>query len=222
MVQVENKMKDIAIFGAGGLGREVACIIQKINEVEPTWNLVGFFDDDPKLKDQMVSHHGKCFGGIDALNSYDKELALAIAVGSPRTVQIILSKITNSNISYPNIIHPNFVIADDVTFKLGKGNIIQRDCKVSCDVTLGDFNMLNGNTSMGHDVVVGSFNTFMPAARISGMVKIGDLNFFGVGCIVLQGLKIGNNTKIGAGSVLMTKPKEGYLYLGVPAKKTEF
>lgn len=214
-------MKDIAIFGAGGLGREVACIIQKINEVEPTWNLVGFFDDDPRLAGRMISHHGKCYGGIDTLNSYDSELSLTIAVGDSNTVHNILSKITNPHISYPNIIHPNFVITDDVTFNMGKGNIIQRDCKVSCDVSLGDFNMLNGNTSMGHDVVVGSFNTFMPSSRISGSVKIGDFNFFGVGCIVLQGLRIGNNTKIGAGSVLMTKPKEGYLYLGVPAKKTE-
>lgn len=215
-------MKDIAIYGAGGLGREVACIINKINEVEPQWFFVGFFDDDPKLKNQMISHHGLCLGGMDTLNSYNKELALVITVGNPRTVKLILSKIDNPNITYPNIIHPNFVIADETTFKLGKGNIIQRDCKVSCDVEMGDFNMLNGNTSMGHDVVVGSFNTFMPSARISGMVKIGDLNFFGVGCIVLQGLKIGNNTKIGAGSVLMTKPKEGFLYLGVPAKKMEF
>lgn len=215
-------MKELAIFGAGGLGREVACIINKINELKPQWKLVGFFDDDPKLKNQKISHHGICLGGMDVLNSYNKELSLVLAVGSPKTVESLLSRIANPRVSYPNIVHPNFVIADELTFKLGKGNIIQRDCKVSCDVTLGDFNMLNGNTSIGHDVVIGSYNTFMPAARISGMVTIGDLNFFGVGCIVLQGLKIGNNTKIGAGSVLMTKPKDGFLYLGVPARKTEF
>ena len=38
-------MKKIAIYGAGGFGREVACLLNKINEVEPTWDLVGFFDD---------------------------------------------------------------------------------------------------------------------------------------------------------------------------------
>ena len=42
-------MKDIAIYGAGGFGREVACILEKINEVEPKWHLVGFYDDDPAL-----------------------------------------------------------------------------------------------------------------------------------------------------------------------------
>ena len=38
-------MKDIAIYGAGGFGKEVACIINKINEKDHTWNIIGFFDD---------------------------------------------------------------------------------------------------------------------------------------------------------------------------------
>ena len=38
-------MKDIAIFGVGGFGREVLTLIQDINKVEPTWNVIGFFDD---------------------------------------------------------------------------------------------------------------------------------------------------------------------------------
>lgn len=215
-------MKEIAIYGAGGFGREVACILEKINDVEPTWHLVGFFDDDPALKGQMVSHYAPCLGGIDELNAYANELAVAITIGSPKTVEMVVEKITNPNVSFPNIIHPNFVMADEQTFHIGKGNIIQRDCKVSCDVTLGDFNVLNGNTAMGHDVNVGSYNVFMPAARISGQTKIGDRNFFGVGCIVLQQMKIGNEIRLGAGSVLMTKPKDGFLYMGNPAKKTEF
>ena len=34
-------MKDIAIFGIGGFGREVLALIKDINKVEPTWNFVG-------------------------------------------------------------------------------------------------------------------------------------------------------------------------------------
>lgn len=213
-------MKNIAIYGAGGFGREVACIIDKINQESPTWNLIAFFDDDPLLKGKNVSHYAPCIGGIEELNSYLEQLAVVMTIGSPQTVQMLVNKITNPRVYFPNIIHPNFVIADEQTFQIGRGNIIQRDCKVSCDVTLGDFNLLNGSTAIGHDVTVGSYNTFMPSARISGMTKIGDCNFFGVGSISLQGLKIGNNIKLGAGSVLMTKPKDGFLYLGVPAKKT--
>lgn len=35
-------MRDIAIYGAGGFGRETACLIKEINSVKPTWNLIGF------------------------------------------------------------------------------------------------------------------------------------------------------------------------------------
>lgn len=213
-------MKKIAIYGAGGFGREVACLLNKINEVEPTWELVGFFDDGIE-KGSQISHFGKVLGGIDELNAWTSELSIAITIGSPKIVQILVSKITNPNIQFPNIIAPTVYFADKDTFKIGKGNIIQKHCSFSCDVTIGDFNVMDGADVFGHDDVVGSFNTFMPAMRISGEVTIGDGNFFGVGSIILQQIKIGNNVRLGAGSVLMRKPKEGCLYMGNPAKKME-
>lgn len=214
-------MKDIAIFGAGGFGREVACLIKRINEKTPTWNLIGFFDDDPKLKGQMISHFGPCLGGIDALNSYPEELAVAMALGNSLVVKKIVESIHNDKVSFPNIYDPTFYVVDPKTFSIGYGNIIQGQSCVSCGVTVGDFNVMNGSVVIGHDVVIGSYNTLMPAVRISGEVKIGDGNFFGINSIVLQQMKIGNHVRLGAGSVLMTKPKDGNLYLGVPAKKTD-
>lgn len=215
-------MKDIAIYGAGGFGREVACLLNVINKETPIWNLIGFFDDDVHLKGQMISHYGPCLGGIGDLNSYDKPLNLTIPIGNPNVVKQIVSEITNPNITFPNLIHPSFKVADENAFEIGKGNIIQGDCSASCDVSFGDFNVFNGSVVFGHDAKVGNFNTFMPATRISGEVHIGDENFFGVGSIVLQQLKIGNNVRLGAGSVMMTKPKDGNLYIGNPAAKFRF
>lgn len=215
-------VKDIAIYGAGGFGREVACLIKRINEVEPTWNLVGFFDDNPDKKDQPVSHFGKCFGGIDALNAWSTELAVAMAIGSSVVVKKVVDMIDNVNITFPNLIDKSFYLADPETFSIGKGNIIMGPGAATCDITIKDFNVLNGSVVLGHDVTIDSFNTIMPAVRISGEVKIGECNFLGVGSIVLQQIKIGNNVRLGAGSVLMTKPKDGLLYMGNPAKKTEF
>lgn len=215
-------MKDIAIFGAGGFGREVACLIKRINDKTPMWNLVGFFDDNPDLKGKMISHYVPCLGGIDELNAYEKELAVTIPIGNPQVVRKVFSSINNNNVYYPNLVMTDLLMADAETFRMGKGNIIQGGCSVSCDVEFGDFNVLNGSIAFGHDAKVGSFNTFMPGTRISGEVKIGDENFFGVGSIVLQQIKIGNNVRLGAGSVMMTKPKDGNLYIGNPAAKFRF
>lgn len=213
-------MKNIAIYGAGGLGREVACLLNKINEVEPLWDLVGFFDDGIEIGTN-VSHYGKVLGGIKELNEWPTELSVAITIGNPRAVQLLVPQISNPNILFPNIIAPSVYFADIDTFKIGRGNIIQKHCSFSCDVTIGDFNIMDGADVFGHDDVVGSFNVFMPAMRISGEVTIGDGNFFGVGSIILQQIKIGNHIRLGAGSVLMRKPKDGFLYIGNPAKKVE-
>lgn len=210
-------MKDIAIFGAGGFGKEVACLINRINNTCQTWNLIGFFDDS-KTIGSPISHYGNILGGIDELNNWDKEINIVIAIGNPNAVRTVSQKITNPLVSFPNLIHPNFFISDHLTFSIGKGNIIQGGCVASCDVKIGDFNTFNGEIVLGHDVTIGSYNSFMPAVRVSGEVTIGENNFFGVSSIVLQQIKIGNNTKLGAGSVLMTKPKENSLYMGNPAK----
>lgn len=216
-----QEIKKIAIYGAGGFGREIACLLNKINEVEPTWDLIGFFDDGISVGTD-VSHFGKVLGGIDTLNSYPEKLSVVITIGSPKILKLIVSKITNPNIDFPNIIAPTVYFSDPETFRIGKGNIIQKHCSFSCDVTIGDFNVMDGADVFGHDDVIGSYNVFMPAMRISGEVRIGNENFFGVGSIILQQIKIGDNVRLGAGSVLMTKPKSGCLYMGNPAKRTEF
>ncbi len=213
-------MKKVAIYGAGGFGREVACLLNKINEVKSTWNLVGFFDDGVSVG-SAISHFGQVLGGLKELNDWPSDLSIVLTIDNPKIVQDIVSKINNPNILFPNIIAPTVYFADSQTFKIGKGNIIQKHCSFSCDVTIGDFNVMDGADVFGHDDVVGSYNTFMPAMRISGEVTIGNCNFFGVGSIILQQIKIGNNIRLGAGSVLMRKPKDGCLYMGNPAKKTE-
>ena len=38
-------MKKIVIVGAGGFGREVEWLIKSINQVNPTYEMIGFVDD---------------------------------------------------------------------------------------------------------------------------------------------------------------------------------
>ena len=213
-------MKDLAIYGAGGFGKEVACLIRKINEVKPTWNIIGFYDR--KYERGFDNGYGKVLGSIDDINLIDRDIAIVIALGDTNVTRTIVSAIRNSHVYYPNIIHPNLYLLDDERFSIGRGNIIQKNCAFSCDVVLGDFNVMNGAVVIGHDVHIGSYNSFMPAVRVSGYVTIGDANFFGISSIVLQQLTIGSNVRLGAGSILMTKPKDGNLYMGNPAKRVQF
>lgn len=214
---MQPEKKELALYGAGGFGREVAVMIKEINAKEPTWNFVGFFDDGKAIGDE-VSHFGKVLGGIDELNAWPRPIAVALCMGSPRTVMSVRNKILNPNVSFPNLIHPHFYVGDPETFHIGEGNIIKGACTLTTDVTIGNFNMLNGFINLGHDVTIGDFNAFMPGGRISGEVKIGNCNLFGADCFVKQQLHIGNGVTVSPLSALLTKPKDGKTYIGNPAK----
>lgn len=213
-------MKDIAIYGAGGFGREIACLIRIINQDNLTWNLIGFFDDDEKLWGEK-NEYGEILGGIEQLNSWDKPLDIAIAIGSPTILKKISEGIVNEKISFPNIIAPNVIFLDKDNVRMGKGNIICSSCLISCNVTMGDFNILNGFVPVGHDTVIGNHNVVMPSVNISGGVRMGDQNFLGVQSVVLQYVKLGSLVRLGPNGVLMRNAKDDNLYMGNPAVKVK-
>ena len=211
----------IAIYGAGGFGKEVACLIERINRNGGDWELIGFFDDC-KSTDSHISRYGTVLGDMDTLLSVDEPLAVAIAINENKAVRRIRESITSPNLSFPNLIDPSLFLVDPKTFTIGEGNIIQNHCMISCDVTLGNFNLINDHVVIGHDNSIGDFNGLMPGAHLSGGITIGDNNLLGVASVVLQGMTIGNGVTLGANSVLMTLPKDNSTYLGVPALRFDY
>lgn len=211
-------MKKLAIYGAGGFGREIACLINHINMHQPTWDFIGFFDDGIPAG-TAVGNYGCVIGGLQELNNWSDELSIVFSIADPHILHKVFIKIENDKLKFPNIVAPNVLFLDKETVQMGIGNIIFFGCKISCDVKIGNFNLLNGTASLGHDVVLGDFNVIGPMVRLSGSTIVGNQNFFGVQSIVHQGIKIGNNTKIGACSYVLRKTVDGALYFGNPAKK---
>ena len=212
-------MKDLLIYGFGGFGHEVACLIRHLNEIEPTWNIVGYIDDGVEVGTECK--YGIVLGNIDVLNAWRSPVSVAIAVGSPNYLELLSSRIANPLVDFPNIIAPNVFYFDKDSVRMGKGNIVTFGCRFSCNVTLGDFNVLDGNISLGHDSVVGSYNMFFPEVRVSGQTLVGDKNYFGSRCFIAQCLKVGNENRFGAGTYILRKIKDGGFYMGNPAKKVD-
>lgn len=208
-------MKDIAIYGMGGFGREVACLIKSINKKDPKWKLIGFFDDGKEIGSRC--EYGTCLGGINELNYWPDQLDVVISIGKPAIIKKIVESIKNEKISFPNIISNDVCWFDRDSVQLGIGNVITMDCQLSCNVKIGDFNVFNCRVNIGHDTQIGNFNSVMTDAKIAGSCVVGDLNYIGVNAVILQGLKVGNKTTVAAGSVVMRRTKDGYTYIGVPA-----
>ena len=74
-------IKDIAIYGAGGFGREVACLIRIINESlkEPRWNIIGFFDDGKEVGFKTEYGEDKADNRQEMMDLYRQKLMLCKA-----------------------------------------------------------------------------------------------------------------------------------------------
>lgn len=211
-------MNKIAIYGAGGFGKEVACLINLINQKEKLWEIVGYFDDNAEKWNTIFNGY-KVLGGIDELNNISKSISIVFSIGNPQIIMSIINKLHNTHISFPNIISKDCIFLEPNSIKIGQGNLIMPQSLISCNVKIGDFNLMNCGVSIGHDSSIGSFNSFMSFSKISGDVNIGDCNYFGACSLVLQQKQIGCNTTIGASSVIMRNTEDDNTYLGNPAVK---
>jgi sugar O-acyltransferase (sialic acid O-acetyltransferase NeuD family) len=208
-------LNNLAIYGAGGFGRETALLVNQINANRQSWKLTGFYDDG--LPPGKTVDNLSILGGIDALNSVQVPTNIVIAIADPISRQRAYSKITNSNIIFPTIIHPSFERGSPDN-KVGKGCILTAGVILTTGIRLGDFVIINLLSSVGHDVSIGDFSSIMPGSNISGNVQIGPCTLIGTGTQVLQNLTIGSNCRVGAGSVVTHNFSDGVTVVGVPAR----
>ncbi|NDK56219.1 acetyltransferase [Pontibacter fetidus] len=207
-------MNKIAIFGAGGLGREVAMLIEQINSKKLTWDLIGFFDDGLATGDEVFGY--KVIGNADDLKKHKSALSVVFAIGEPTIKQRIISVIHNPNLNYPVLIHPGAVLGKDVV--IGEGTIIMAGNIITVNVKIGKHVLLSSACTVGHDVTLGACTAVMPGANISGNVEIGQCVYLGVGAKTIQQVKIGTNAIVGAGAVVINSIPPDCTAVGVPAK----
>ncbi|MGJ8665824.1 MAG: acetyltransferase [Patiriisocius sp.] len=210
-------MRDITIIGAGGFGREVKCLIDDINKVEKTFNILGFIDDG--ISPGTNIHEYKVLGGVDYLNSLEKKPCVVIAIGTPSIKQRIFNRL--KKFEFPSIVHPS-VSLNGTNITIEEGCILSKGCILTCDIKLGKFTILNLSCTIGHDTLIHPFSSFMPSVNISGEVTINEAVYVGTGAKIINDLNIGKNTIIGAGAVVSKSLPENCTAVGIPAKPIKF
>lgn len=208
-------MKNIVILGAGGFGREVQWLIDRINEREKQYNILGFIDDGV----EVGTHIGnlEVIGNTEFLCDYDKSLCVVVAIGSAKIRRKVADKLKgNVKLEFPNLIDPSVLTSERSIF--GKGNIICAGTILTVDYQLGDFVIINLDCTVGHDAILDSFVTLYPSVNVSGCVKIGQESEIGTGTNIIQGKNIGERSIIGAGSVVVRDIEGSCTAMGCPCK----
>lgn len=213
-------MIEIAIFGAGGFGKEVAMLIEQINAVKASYELIGFFDDGVQ-KNASINGY-PCLGGIAELNQLKTKTGIVITIGDPKIKIKVRSKIHNPQLFYSSLIHPNVLMGNKKYVQIGEGCIITAGNLITVNIKIGNHVILNLGCTVGHDASLDDFSSVMPSVNISGGVKIGRGVFIGTGAKISNHLEIGAYTIIGAGAVVTKSIPANCTAVGVPAKPIKF
>ncbi|MFM9840747.1 MAG: acetyltransferase [Cyclobacteriaceae bacterium] len=211
-------IQDIAIYGAGGLGREMALMIQQINKVSNQWHIIGFFDDGLNRNNKV--DNWIVLGGLTEANVWDRKLALVLAIADSHVRFKLAEQLINPQLSFPTLIHPSCNTGSEQN-QFGKGVLLAANVVLTTNIKLEDFVIVNLATTIGHDVTIGKCSSIMPGCSISGNVKIGEKNQIGTGARFLQNISIGDDSVVGAGAVVTKSFPANSRLIGVPATNFE-
>jgi sugar O-acyltransferase (sialic acid O-acetyltransferase NeuD family) len=212
-------MKKIIIIGAGGFGREVKMLIDDINNCDLLYDFIGYYDDGIDVG--TIVNGFPVLGTLKDLLDLEIGINVALGIADPATKFNIISRIKDSNINFPVLIHPSAIIGNDDVI-IGKGTLICAGTIITCNIHIKEFVTINLMCTIGHDTIINNFGSFMPAVSISGNVVIHEKVYVGTGAKVINQLEIGQATIIGAGAIVSKSLPEFCTAVGIPAKPIKF
>ncbi len=210
-------MKKIVIYGAGGLGREVAQLIENINKEKPVYEIVGFVSEGDNFYEGQLINNYPWLGDESWLYKHKDDVVCTVAIGNAGAKAKIQKRLLENGIKIETLIAPDAMIGTNTI--IGTGCIICIKTAVSVNCEIGDGVLLNGNIMIGHDTRIGDYTTIMTSTDIGGYCEIGSEVNIGGHVFIVPHRKIGSNATIAAGSIVFTNVKKGTTVLGNPAKR---
>jgi sugar O-acyltransferase (sialic acid O-acetyltransferase NeuD family) len=204
--------KQLLIYGAGGLGREILSLVKSLDE----WEAIGFIDDS-QAKGTIV-HDIEILGGFSVLQERKSRPHVILAFGDPSVKKRIAIQLRNLNVDFPVLIHPTAVIQDTASVKLGPGTVICSGAVLTTDIILGEHVLINLNSTIGHDCRIGNFSSIMAGVNLAGGVELSEEVLIGSGSNVINRIKIGAGSIVGMGSVVLKNVGSGLTVAGVPSR----
>ena len=194
-------MKQIAIYGAGGFGRELAWLIECSSTEQNEYTVACFIDDNEKI-------HGKVINDIPVLGlkAAKHEFPHAYVVGSvpqPKVRQTMMEKAAAEGFIYETLIAPS--VQRSRSIDVGVGTIICAGCVLTTNIVIGAHVQINLNCTIGHDVILEDYVTLAPGVLVSGYVHLGKRVYVGTGATFVNGtlndpIMVGDDVIIDAGA----------------------
>jgi len=201
--------RELIIYGVGAHAQEMAEIVDQLNQIEPTWQLLGFaipagHPDPPtaELSGYPVLGGPELFGRHpDAL--FTPEFGSgSLEIPRDRIASLIASTAFVSR-----------------TANIGAGCVIYPNCFVGTNASLGDRVFILSGSVVNHDDRIKDRVTLASGVTLAGGVHVEEDCYLGQACSIRQDVRIGRGSTIGMGSIVLADVPPGVVMVGNPARK---
>jgi sugar O-acyltransferase (sialic acid O-acetyltransferase NeuD family) len=204
----------LAIYGAGGLGREVYEVAQAINCQKESWSQIIFIDDGSDIKDCRKI---PIYSLQNAVEKYSKEnIEICVAVGEPALRKLLFEKVVALGIKLATLIHPDVSIPESTI--IGDGSIVCKYVSITCDITIGRNVYIHPMACIGHDSNIGDNSVISSFVDVAGNCNVGRNVFLAIGVVMKESISIGDKSIIGMSSVIHGDVPEAVIAMGNPAR----
>ena len=200
----------LAIYGAGGAGREAKEIAEIINQ----WEELVFIDDTEECC--IYKNIKKLpFDQFEQIYS-PQNTEIIIALGEPQYKKMLYDKVVAKGYALANVIHPAAIINKSAT--LGHGLLIKAGAIVSSDAVVEDNVSIEEYAVVGHDTIVRKHSQLSTFSVIAGHCEIGESTYIALSVPVKEMTRIGSNVVVGMGSVVVRDIPDDVIAMGNPAR----
>lgn len=209
-------MKDLIIIGASGYGREIYDMIERINEKEEKYNILGFIDDNEKIWGTEINTVN-VLGGTDYVKKHirKKEVSAVLAIASADAKKKIKSEL-DEYVQWETLIDPTAIVSKYCN--VGKGSLIGAFTQIGPNSIVGDFCSILYACNIGHDAILENYVSIMDYCDITGYDHLEESVYIGTSVAILPGIRVCKESVLGGGTVVVKDILEKGTYVGVPAR----
>jgi sugar O-acyltransferase (sialic acid O-acetyltransferase NeuD family) len=208
-------LRDLIIFGSvagsGGHAAEMVEIVERINDRQPTYNLLGYILPEVEAgpPPEQEPNGYPVLGTSTDLPKYPRAVFCSVN-GRPPADEVPTERLVS-------LIDPTSWVSR--TAHIGAGVVIYPHCFVGLRARLHDHVFCLSGCIINHDCVLETGVALASGVTLAGTVHVGTGGSLGQSCTVREGLTIGAGSLVGMGAVVTKSVPDRQVVVGNPARK---
>jgi sugar O-acyltransferase (sialic acid O-acetyltransferase NeuD family) len=207
-------VRRLLVLGANN--PETVRVVQAVNDREPTFELVGFLDNDPAKQGRDFWGYPVLGGSAAVAEARYRDCVVVNAITrDTRTRCETTQELLAHGARLANLIHPS---VDTRHVEMGVGIVVHEGAVIQPGVRIGDNCAFNCNTIVSHECEIEDHVFMAPGAVLAGLVRVRCGAMIGVHATVLPRLEIGTWALVGGGAVVCRDVPAHATVAGNPAR----